>query len=761
MILQHITLGLMLAIAGADDGFLFPGSAWPFGPSDGDEGDMRIVDLDGDGTDELLYTSFGDIEVRSSADGFQTLMQVLDLGFAGELIHPVDADADGDLDLYVSGRNNPNLAFVRTVNGVLTLEQVVDVGDNLNDSTVGDVNADGWPDVGVTTGSPTDRTVVYTSAGAGTLTLSQDFLANARSPDFTDIDVDGDVDLIADDWTSHDLFVWLNDGTGKLAEAVSVLPSPEFRHELVADLDGDGDPDLVDHERRVHRNDGNLQFTLIQGETDITVRELNDVNADGILDVIGVANPEPYDTDAVAICIGLGDGFYFEPVHYEVLGHVAGVELYDVDGDGLDDLLTGGRRATTVLHAVAPGEYETNQIVPLTAPAVRELTAADVDGDGIEDLIVTHDWAFPGNITIMRGVDGQLETFAVLSAPAGPRAVAPADLDADGVLDLVTANVGMDGVGVLMGTGGGGFAGATSIALDAPQHAVDTVDLDGDGLADIACASGDSDEVTIMKNLDGATFEVSQVLETSILDFCRIIAADIDGDDDSDLLLSGVFPPSVMAFINESGVFSPGVSVASMDGDGRAFAVADVDADGDVDLAIPNDQSVRVLLNDGTGAFILADAIPLDDDDMQSISFGDVNADARLDLLVDLASNGASKRVYVILGDGTGQFQTSELLVAGKFLGFAALLDFDGDGDDDAVSSDGDAHIPIALRAYVATPAGCAADINGDGVLDILDFVAFQSAWQAMAPIADCDANTVFNVLDFVCYQTLFQAGCP
>ena len=75
----------------------------------------------------------------------------------------------------------------------------------------------------------------------------------------------------------------------------------------------------------------------------------------------------------------------------------------------------------------------------------------------------------------------------------------------------------------------------------------------------------------------------------------------------------------------------------------------------------------------------------------------------------------------------------------------------------------------IGLAAPVATPliglpeepGFCTADINEDGILNVLDFVAFQLAWQAQEPIADCDNNGEYDVLDFVCYQQLFQAGCP
>lgn len=54
----------------------------------------------------------------------------------------------------------------------------------------------------------------------------------------------------------------------------------------------------------------------------------------------------------------------------------------------------------------------------------------------------------------------------------------------------------------------------------------------------------------------------------------------------------------------------------------------------------------------------------------------------------------------------------------------------------------------------------CPADVNGDGELNVLDFVAFQLAWQMEDAAADCDGNGVYDVLDFVCYQGLFQEGC-
>ena len=67
-----------------------------------------------------------------------------------------------------------------------------------------------------------------------------------------------------------------------------------------------------------------------------------------------------------------------------------------------------------------------------------------------------------------------------------------------------------------------------------------------------------------------------------------------------------------------------------------------------------------------------------------------------------------------------------------------------------------------AEAVVVLTPQdGCAADVNGDGELNILDFVAFQELFVAGDPGADCDANGALNILDFVCFQGVFNAGCP
>ena len=62
--------------------------------------------------------------------------------------------------------------------------------------------------------------------------------------------------------------------------------------------------------------------------------------------------------------------------------------------------------------------------------------------------------------------------------------------------------------------------------------------------------------------------------------------------------------------------------------------------------------------------------------------------------------------------------------------------------------------------AYLYGSVACPADVNDDGFVNVVDFVAFQQAWMAGDAIADCNGDGEFNQLDFVCFQEVFLGGC-
>lgn len=54
----------------------------------------------------------------------------------------------------------------------------------------------------------------------------------------------------------------------------------------------------------------------------------------------------------------------------------------------------------------------------------------------------------------------------------------------------------------------------------------------------------------------------------------------------------------------------------------------------------------------------------------------------------------------------------------------------------------------------------CYADFDGDGSLDLFDFLAFTNAFNAGDGTADCEADGAFDLFDFLCFSNAFNAGC-
>lgn len=54
----------------------------------------------------------------------------------------------------------------------------------------------------------------------------------------------------------------------------------------------------------------------------------------------------------------------------------------------------------------------------------------------------------------------------------------------------------------------------------------------------------------------------------------------------------------------------------------------------------------------------------------------------------------------------------------------------------------------------------CPADFNGDGVLNVFDFLVFQNFYTDQRRKADLNADGVLNVFDFLLFQNLFTEGC-
>jgi hypothetical protein len=171
----------------------------------------------------------------------------------------------------------------------------------------------------------------------------------------------------------------------------------------------------------------------------------------------------------------------------------------------------------------------------------------DFDGDGKPDLAVSVgpiDFQTPGSLAILLGNgDGTFQTPSniVLPGPFFTTALAVADLNGDGKLDLVSTVFGgsRSFITILLGNGDGTFQAPIQINSNTAPPSISIVDLDGDGKPDLLLADccGLAEASYMLGKGDG-TFQ-PEVQFPSGPNPQAIAVADFNGDGKPDLAIVG------------------------------------------------------------------------------------------------------------------------------------------------------------------------------------------------------------------------------
>ena len=323
------------------------------------------------------------------------------------------------------------------------------------------------------------------------------------------------------------------------------------------DIDGDGDLDLVVAvefgPNIVLINDGHGRFEdESRARLDDRVHDsedigLADLDGDGDLDLVFVSEDDRLDQ------LYLNDGTGVFTDASERLGSVDGVsnavELGDIDGDGDLDILIGNAGPNAVLINDGKGTFsvETERRLPSTAETTQDLELGDIDGDGDLDLVVANE---DGNRLLLNDGKGVFRDETDARLPSGPeqetREADFGDVDGDGDLDLVLANVefieGKDPQNrLLFNDGGGVFEDRTATHLPVDPVGTldgDLIDIDGDGDLDLATANWQEDARAFLNDGKGSFQRDEGVVATSApvsgVDF---EFADFTGDGVPDLYL--------------------------------------------------------------------------------------------------------------------------------------------------------------------------------------------------------------------------------
>jgi hypothetical protein len=253
---------------------------------------------------------------------------------------------------------------------------------------------------------------------------------------------------------------------------------------------------------------------------------------------------------------------------------------------------------------------------------------------------------------------GTFTQLAVRNVGTEIWAVAVADLNGDGALDVAaTAFVGTT-LFVLTNRGDGTFDPAAAYPTGINVSDVTIADLNGDGSPDCAVAdsTGSTGTVSVLLNHGDGTLapRVSYDPGVPFGNVTRRVAAvDLDGDNAVDLAATTSYDV-VSLFANAGGgAFAPARTAATGDGP-DAIAAADVDGDGTPDLLVTNVDSndVTVLLNDGSGGLVPGGTYAVGTQPSDLV-IADLNGDGRPDVAVtSYNSNDLSVLLHATAGSG-------------------------------------------------------------------------------------------------------------
>ena len=535
---------------------------------------------------------------------------------------PADLDNDGDPDVlsaslfagvvtaFENTAGNGSAWTARTVGtlpfGALSLAAADIDGDGDQDA-ISSANAGGgvvWFDN--TAGNGT----AWTPRAVSTLSYSGSFVSAG------DVDRDGDQDIVTASQINN-LVLWFENtaGTGlswarhTISSAAALLPISA----TLADLDGDGDPDVVAgtggaaglwFENTAGNGSAWTPRTvgLAQGEDEVAAADLD---RDGDLDLLvpmASANALGWRENTA----GNATAWTLHTISTP-LANARSVAAADVDGDGDLDALTPSQDDDTVAwfeNVAGNGTAWTKRTIATDADGARAVATADVDGDG--DLDALSASFNDGKIAWYRNASiHQDACFApsrvISTVTSGAQAIVPADVDGDGDLDAVSTAFLGNTVAWQENLAGNASAWATRTISAAFNQAarVTAGDLDRDGDVDAAAVQGtfSGGALTWFDNTAGnGTAWTPHTVSTVFGRASHVEMIDLSGDGDLDLLGSGYYTSPTRWFENAAGNGSAWTPGTLPTGTQTGLATGDIDGDGDPDVA-----STESFFGDGLG----------------------------------------------------------------------------------------------------------------------------------------------------------------
>ena len=339
------------------------------------------------------------------------------------------------------------------------------------------------------------------------------------------------------------------------------------------------------------------------------------------------------------------------------------LELADLDGDGVPDAVVthhGSVNGMSILAGNGDRSFDVAQEFPGLGTNPQDVLVADFDNDGKPDIAVV---TGSGIVALFRNVSEPgaiaFERVANVEVGSEPYRLAAGDLTGNGLLDLVVSNRGTNNatgrsVSVLVNDGTGGFTESRlgeDLSPRVRPWAIALADFDGDGRLDLVAGDMDNGNriVRWLGNGDGSfgapSFTDIPSGNPSPADFA---VADFNGDGTPDLawVTTGGTPRELSVLPGDgAGGFGPRVATAFSYGSTTSFLrVADLNGDGFPDLVLGGSDHVTVATNRGNGD-LRFDLVRRSHGATHGVAVGDLDGDGVAELVVT-AFSGNHLRVF-------------------------------------------------------------------------------------------------------------------
>ncbi|MEA1950290.1 MAG: GEVED domain-containing protein, partial [Planctomycetota bacterium] len=339
------------------------------------------------------------------------------------------------------------------------------------------------------------------------------------------------------------------------------------------------------------------------------------------------------------------------------------IEVVDLNDDGFADVITANELDGTV-SVMLGYQYDaivwTDPVFVEVGGMPSDLAVGDINGDSLPDIVTSN--AQDGTVSVLLSNGDGLASIAdgfsdptfeeqlVYTVGAAPAAVSLADVDADGLLDIVTANKGDDTVSVLYGNGDGTFDPQVVLDVGGAPMDVAVADLDGNAMPDIVAANSRDNTISVLYEVGQTRFSSQETFAVGGIPVSLAIG-DLDADDAPDVVVANRGDGTVTVLMNDgSGAFQPDPDEIRMGAGPVALRMGDLDDDGALDMAVVNLASnmFTVAHGDGSGGFAVTSQVSAGGKSPTCLAFADMGTG----VLNVLVASPETQKFYVNVSIG-------------------------------------------------------------------------------------------------------------